>query len=107
MKHPSTVSVFSLYSFYVYVITVVVIVLGDIASCERPSEVKIGAIFTFNSVIGKAAKAAVQMAVDDVNADPRILNGTELKLIMEDANCSVFMGSIESKQLLDFLVTYV
>ncbi|KAA8524648.1 hypothetical protein F0562_011071 [Nyssa sinensis] len=53
-----------------------------------------GAIFTFDSVIGRVAKAAMEAAAFDINADPRILGGTQLNLIMEDANCSVFMGSI-------------
>ena len=62
--------------------------------CQGPAVVNIGAIFTFNSVIGRAAKLAMETAVSDVNADPKILNGTELKLIPEDANCSAFLGSV-------------
>ncbi|KAL6287376.1 hypothetical protein ACE6H2_011766 [Prunus campanulata] len=69
--------------------------------CQRPSVVNIGAIFTFNSVIGRVARTAMEAAVSDVNADPRILNGTELRLHMEDANCSVFLGSVEVFQVLD------
>lgn len=70
------------------------VILNGIAHCQRPASVNIGAVFTFDSVIGKAAKAAIEMAVSDVNADPVVLNGTKLKLIMEDASCSVFLGSI-------------
>ncbi|KAK0588542.1 hypothetical protein LWI29_002337 [Acer saccharum] len=69
--------------------------------CRRPSVVNIGALFTFDSVIGRAAKVAMEAAVSDVNADQGILNGTELKLIMKDANCSVFMGSIEVFKLIE------
>lgn len=63
--------------------------------CQKPSSVNIGAIFTFNSVIGRVAKVAIQEAVSDVNADPKILNGTQLNLFIEDADASVFLGSIE------------
>ncbi|KAI4334102.1 hypothetical protein L6164_018834 [Bauhinia variegata] len=43
----------------------------------------------------------MQMAVSDVNADPRVLKGTKLKLIIEDANCSVFVGSIGAFRALE------
>ncbi|KAA8526501.1 hypothetical protein F0562_008296 [Nyssa sinensis] len=69
--------------------------------CQRPAVVNVGAVFTFNSVIGRAAKLALEAAVFDINADPSILNGTELKLIMKDANCNVFMGSIGAFQLIE------
>ncbi|KAK2649874.1 hypothetical protein Ddye_017363 [Dipteronia dyeriana] len=69
--------------------------------CQRPSVVNIGAIFTFDSVIGRAAKAAMEAAVSDVNADQGILNGTELRLITRDVNCSVFLGSVEVFQLVE------
>nr|GMD78488.1 glutamate receptor 3.7 [Ipomoea batatas] len=62
--------------------------------CERPAVVNVGAAFTFNSVTGRAAKTAMEIAVSDVNGDPTILNGTKLNLIKVDANSSAFMGSI-------------
>lgn len=61
---------------------------------QSPVVVNIGAIFTYNSVIGRAAKIAMEAAVSDVNEDPGILNGTKLQLVMEDANCSVFLGAV-------------
>ncbi|XP_012086330.1 glutamate receptor 3.7 isoform X2 [Jatropha curcas] len=70
-------------------------------SCQRPKVVNIGAVFTFDSVIGRAARPAMETAVSDINADARILNGTELKLFMEDANCNVFLGSVGVFQLLE------
>ncbi|KAK3404494.1 hypothetical protein EUGRSUZ_K00798 [Eucalyptus grandis] len=66
------------------------------ARCEKPAVVRVGAIFTHDSVIGRVAKAAMEAAAADVNADRSILNGTELKLAKEDANCSVFMGTVEA-----------
>ncbi|XP_030459567.1 glutamate receptor 3.7 [Syzygium oleosum] len=65
-----------------------------------PAVVRVGAIFTHDSVVGRSAKAAMEAAVADVNADPSVLNGTELRLFTEDANCSVFMGTVETFKLI-------
>ncbi|XP_059623348.1 glutamate receptor 3.6-like [Cornus florida] len=62
----------------------------------RPAIVNIGSIFTFDSVIGKVAKVALEAAVKDVNSDPDVLHGTELRLTMHDTNFSGFMGIIEA-----------
>lgn len=59
---------------------------------KRPETVNIGSIFTFNSIIGKVAKVAVQAAIEDVNSSPNILRGTKLKLTMHDSNSSGFLG---------------
>jgi glutamate receptor, ionotropic, plant len=61
----------------------------------RPAEVRIGALFTFDSVIGKAVRPAIELAVADVNADPSILPGTKLSVLMQDTNCSGFVGTID------------
>ncbi|KAL6840736.1 hypothetical protein ACP4OV_029600 [Aristida adscensionis] len=66
----------------------------------RPAEVRVGALFTFDSVIGKAVRPAIELAVADVNADPRVLVGTKLSVLMQDTNCSGFVGTIEALQLL-------
>ncbi|CAL5062474.1 unnamed protein product [Urochloa decumbens] len=66
----------------------------------RPAEVRIGALFTFDSVIGKAVRPAIELAVAHVNADPSILRGTKLNVLMQDTNCSGFVGTIEALQLL-------
>lgn len=81
-------------SVVVFVIFYILSVVGKFVYSERPSVVNVGAIFTFNSVIGKAAKTAMEIAVSDVNADPRILNGTKLRLITGDAECNAFVGSV-------------
>lgn len=65
---------------------------------KRPDVVKIGSIITFDSVIGKVAKVAMEAAIDDVNSDPVVLGGTKLELTMLDANYSGFMGIIEGIQ---------
>ncbi|KAE9600712.1 hypothetical protein Lal_00045368 [Lupinus albus] len=79
----------------------VIILCGVVAHCQRPESVNIAAVFTFDSVIGRAAKVAMEMAVSDVNADPTVLTGTKLNLIMKDAGCSVFLGSIGAFQALE------
>lgn len=65
------------------------------ASSTRPKVVNIGALFTFNSIIGKSAGPAITAAIHDVNSDSSILNGTKLNLILQDTNCSGFLGTVE------------
>ncbi|XP_057954524.1 glutamate receptor 3.7-like isoform X1 [Malania oleifera] len=69
--------------------------------CQTPAVVNVGVVFAFNSVIGRAARAAMDAAVYDINHDQSILNGTELRLVMEDAKCNPFLGSIKAFQLLE------
>jgi len=62
----------------------------------RPRAVNIGAILSFNSTIGRVAKIAIQSAVDDINSNPTILNGTKLKISMLDTKLSAgFLGIID------------
>lgn len=65
-----------------------------VTSSKRPDFVNVGALLSVNSVIGKAAKIAMEEAVVDVNNDKKILNGTKMKLFMNDTSCNVFKGSI-------------
>ncbi|XP_061363096.1 glutamate receptor 3.7-like [Gastrolobium bilobum] len=83
------------------VIWIWAILLCGVAQSRRPATVNIGAVFTFDSVIGRAAKVAMEMAVSDVNEDPRILSGTKLNLISKDGGCSAFLGSIGALQVLE------
>lgn len=62
---------------------------------SRPVVVNIGAIFTFDSTIGRVAKIAIEEAVKDVNSNSSILSGTELTITMQNSNCSGFIGMIE------------
>ncbi|KAJ0966127.1 hypothetical protein J5N97_027265 [Dioscorea zingiberensis] len=70
-------------------------------SFSRPRFLNIGALFTLNSTIGRAAKLAIELAVDDVNKDTSVLTGTQLNLIIKDTNCSGFLGIIEAFQLME------
>lgn len=69
------------------------------AASVRPRVVNIGALFTFNSTIGNSAGPALMAAIEDVNADTSILNGTKLNLILQDTNCSGFLGTVEGNSI--------
>ena len=66
-------------------------------SSTRPDVVKVGAILSYKSIIGKVAKVAIEAAVEDVNSDPTVLPGTKIKLTMQDSNYSGFLGIVEGK----------
>lgn len=67
--------------------------------CQRPAVVNIGAVLTYNSAIGEVAKDTINAAVDDINEDSSVLGGTKINLLMENANCSVFIGSLKGNQM--------
>ncbi|KAF1884820.1 hypothetical protein Lal_00028707 [Lupinus albus] len=65
---------------------------------SRPKVVKIGALLTYNSVIGRSAKPAIMAAIEDVNSNRNVLPGIELQVIVHDTNCSGFLGTVEVKK---------
>ncbi|XP_047096579.1 glutamate receptor 3.4-like isoform X1 [Lolium rigidum] len=79
------------------------LVLAAVAWTEgqRPRAVKVGALFDYDSTIGRAAQLAIELAVDDVNADRSVLAGTKMDLIMADTNCSGFVGTVQALQLME------
>lgn len=62
---------------------------------SRPAVVNVGAIFSFDSTIGRVAKLAIEEAVKDVNSNSSILRGTKLSVQMQNSNCSGFVGMVE------------
>ncbi|KAK7331387.1 hypothetical protein VNO77_25610 [Canavalia gladiata] len=48
-----------------------VIILGGIANFQSSATVNIGAVLTLNLVMGRAAKKAMEMAIPDINEDPK------------------------------------
>ncbi|CAM0957725.1 unnamed protein product [Alopecurus aequalis] len=68
---------------------------------ERPRSVNIGALFDYDSTIGRAARLAIKLAVEDVNADRSVLPGTKMDLITADTNCSGFVGTVQALQLME------
>ncbi|CAH1435284.1 unnamed protein product [Lactuca virosa] len=67
----------------------------------RPAVVNIGAIFTFDSTIGRVAKVAIEEAVKDVNANSTVLRGSELRIEMRSSNCSGFLGMVGALQFME------
>ncbi|XP_062186170.1 glutamate receptor 3.1-like [Phragmites australis] len=67
----------------------------------RPNVVNIGALFTFNSTIGRVAKVAIAAAVNGINNDSSILPGTKLVVQMQDTNCSGFIGIVQALQFME------
>ncbi|KAM1127260.1 glutamate receptor 3.3 [Malus sylvestris] len=74
---------------------------GSSHSSSRPAVVKIGAIFTFESTIGRVAKLAIREAVKDVNSNSSILHGTKLAVNMQSSNCSGFLGMVQALQFME------
>ncbi|KAJ4799712.1 Glutamate receptor [Rhynchospora pubera] len=70
-------------------------------STSPPKVVNIGALFTFNSTIGRVAKVAISGAVNDVNNDSTVLNGTKLVVEMQDTKCNGFDGIIQALQFME------
>ncbi|KAL9272997.1 Glutamate receptor 3.4-like protein [Drosera capensis] len=68
---------------------------------SRPKSVNIGALLTLNSIIGRAVKPAIEAAISDINADSSVLPGTRLNLLLQDTNCSGFLGTIDALQLME------
>jgi hypothetical protein len=62
-------------------------------NATAPSAIHIGSLVSYDSFIGRVARTAIQMAVDDVNKAKNLLNGSELVLHMLDTNCSAFTGA--------------
>lgn len=70
-------------------------VTENAAASSRPAVVQVGALFTFDSTIGRVAKVAIHAAKDDINADQSVLRGSRLEILMSDTNCSGFWGVVE------------
>ncbi|GAV86452.1 Lig_chan domain-containing protein/SBP_bac_3 domain-containing protein/ANF_receptor domain-containing protein [Cephalotus follicularis] len=68
---------------------------------SRPSVVNIGAIFKYDSAIGRVAKIAIEEAVKDVNSNSSILHGTKLAITMQNSNGSGFIGMVEALRFME------
>ncbi|MCH98367.1 glutamate receptor 3.4-like [Trifolium medium] len=73
--------------------------IGNSSVSSRPSVLKIGALFTVDSVIGRSAKPGIMAAIEDVNANKSILPGVKLEVILHDTNCSGFLGTVEGENI--------
>ncbi|CAA2972428.1 glutamate receptor -like [Olea europaea subsp. europaea] len=68
----------------------------------RPDVVSIGSVLSFDSIIGKVAKVAIEAAVEDVNTNSDVLRGTKLKLTLHDSN---FTELLETTRVIRFMET--
>ncbi|KAJ4844308.1 hypothetical protein Tsubulata_016213, partial [Turnera subulata] len=62
--------------------------------------VKVGSIFTSNTMKGKVAKIAMKAAQDDINSDPSVLGGWNLSVTVKDSNYSGFLDIIGALELM-------
>ncbi|KAJ6802351.1 glutamate receptor 3.1-like [Iris pallida] len=74
---------------------------GVCQNVSRPAVVNIGAVFSFNSTIGRVAKVAINAAVDDINSDTSVLRGTNLTVQMQDSSCNAFLSVVEALKFME------
>ncbi|KAM3317258.1 hypothetical protein ACQJBY_035092 [Aegilops geniculata] len=67
-----------------------------------PPVVNIGSILQFDSTTGGVAAVAIHTALEDINSDPTVLNGTTLKVQIKDINCfDGFLGMVQALQFME------
>lgn len=68
----------------------------------RPPVVNIGSILQLNSTTGGVSAVAIHAALEDINSDPKVLNGTTLNVKMKDASClDGFLGMVQALQFME------
>ncbi|KAG6400184.1 hypothetical protein SASPL_137009 [Salvia splendens] len=73
----------------------------SVNTSSRPVVVNVGAIFTFDSTIGRVAKLALEEAVKDINANSSVLKGSKFNVIFRNSNCSGFLGLVEALRFME------
>ncbi|KAI5077416.1 hypothetical protein GOP47_0007240 [Adiantum capillus-veneris] len=73
--------------------------MNCMGSSNLPGHAKIGALFAFNSTVGKLVQQAIQLAVRDVNTAMDVLNGTKLEMEMFDSGCNPVQGAASAVEL--------
>ncbi|CAJ1930688.1 unnamed protein product [Sphenostylis stenocarpa] len=68
-----------------------------------PDFVNIGALFSFNTSVGRTIKIALEAAVEDVNSDPTILGRTKLNLSLQED--SKYRGFLSISEGMSFIVS--
>jgi ionotropic glutamate receptor len=78
-----------------------------IHNSTRPDFVNIGALFSFNTSVGRIIKIALDAAVEDVNSDPNILGDTKLRLsLQEDSKYRGFLSIAEGMYVCHNITLY-
>ncbi|BAT99864.1 hypothetical protein LR48_Vigan06g061300 [Vigna angularis] len=66
-----------------------------------PEVVNIGALFSYNTSVGRTIKVALEAAFEDINSDPNILGRTKLNLsLQEDSKYRGFLSIAEVLQVM-------
>jgi len=65
-----------------------------------PVTVNVGALLAYNTTIGRVAKQAIELALEDVNNSPSLLSETRLVLTMMDSSCSAFIGTAAALEVM-------
>ena len=76
-------------------VSLAIITRSQTSNPQNITSINIGALYTYNSIIGRAARLAIELALEDVNSDRTILPDTKLNVISHDTNCSGFLATIE------------
>lgn len=71
-------------------------------STRPPDFVNIGALFSFNTSVGRTIKIAIEAAIEDVNANPNILGKTKLNLSLQED--SKYRGFLSIAEGMSFIV---
>ncbi|XP_039137048.1 glutamate receptor 3.1-like isoform X1 [Dioscorea cayenensis subsp. rotundata] len=88
-------------SFSVFLLLIRLLTVNVVSFAARPAVISMGAAFPFNSTYGRVASTAIQAAVADVNADPKVLKGSKLTLSMHDTECNGFIGMIGALEFME------
>ncbi|XP_078167549.1 glutamate receptor 3.5-like isoform X1 [Carex rostrata] len=91
----------SLLLLFLISVSLAIITRSQTSNPQNITSINIGALYTYNSIIGRAARLAIELAVEDVNSDRTILPDTKLNVISRDTNCSAFLATIEALQVLE------
>lgn len=81
--------------FSVFLVFCLFLAVEVVSQNGNSSVVNVGALFTFDSYIGRSLAPAIRAAVDDVNSDSTILKDKKINLVVQDTNCSGFIGTVE------------
>ncbi|GLJ41439.1 hypothetical protein SUGI_0857690 [Cryptomeria japonica] len=73
---------------------------GSLGEMDGPSSINIGAIIAFDTVNGKIARTVIELAVEDVNRNTSILNGTLLDIHIIDSTQDALIGVSAALELL-------
>jgi len=68
-----------------------------------PDFVNIGALFSYNTSVGRTIKIALEAAFEDINSDPTILGRTKLNLSMQED--SKYRGFLSIAEGMSFTVS--